>query len=61
MILSDLIAQLQGQQAAIGDCVVVIQDADTSWLLHIETVQYSPVDDVVVLRGDYGSILRESS
>jgi hypothetical protein len=55
MKLSELIAALENLRSQHGDCLVVIDDADTNWPLAIDTIEYDPGEGRVSIGGEYHS------
>ena len=56
MKLSELIASLEALRAQHGDCIVVINDADTNWPLAIDAIEYDNLGgNMVTIGGSYHS------
>lgn len=52
-LISQFIAELQEAQSQFGDKPVVIQDADTDWLLHPEEPVESREGTYIIIKGGY--------
>lgn len=53
MTISELIASLEALKAKHGDCRVGIDDADTDWVLNVQTVEFDDYCGAVCVSGSY--------